>query len=86
MENGWCGVMDSLRKLEIASFLLTIVALYLLSLPNIHTFTVFGISMLVQMRIFYKTKQPFLFMQMVTILLFNIYNFWSWTTKGIGLG
>ena len=86
MENGWSSVMNYLRKWEIASFLLTIVALYLLSLPNIHTFTVFGISMLVQMRIFYKTKQPFLFMQMVVILLFNIYNFWSWTTKGIGLG
>jgi len=76
--------MSSLRKLEIVSFLLTIVALYLLSIPNIHTFTLFTISMLVQMRIFYKTKQPFLFMQMVSILCFNIYNYWSWTKQGIG--
>jgi glucose dehydrogenase len=73
-----------LRKLEIVSFVLTIIALYLLSIPNVHTFTVFGISMLVQMVIFYRTKQPFLFMQMVTILLFNVYNYWSWTTQGIG--
>lgn len=76
--------MSFLRKLEIASFILTIIALYLLSLPNVHTFTVFGISMMVQMIIFYKTKQLFLFMQMVVILLFNIYNYWSWTTQGIG--
>lgn len=76
--------MNYLRKLEISSFILTIVALYLLSIPNIHTFTVFGISMLVQMIIFYKTKQPFLFMQMVVILFFNIYNYWSWTKQGIG--
>jgi len=76
--------MNSLRKLEIVSFILTIVALYLLSLPNVHTFTVFGISMLVQMIIFYKTKQPFLFMQMVVILFFNVYNYWSWTAQGIG--
>ncbi len=76
--------MNSLRKLEVVSFILTIIALYLLSLPNIHTFTVFGVSMLVQMKIFYRTKQPFLFMQMVVILFFNVYNYWSWTVKGIG--
>lgn len=76
--------MNSLRKLEIASFILTIVALYLLSLPNIHTFTVFAVSMVIQMRIFYKTKQLFLFMQMVVILFFNVYNYWSWTVQGIG--
>ena len=76
--------MEFLRKLEVASFGLTILALYLLSLPNIHTFTVFAISMFVQMVIFYKTKQPFLFAQMVVILLFNVYNYWSWTTQGIG--
>jgi len=84
MENERRSIMNSLRKLEIVSFILTIVALYLLSLPNVHTFTVFGISMLVQMIIFYKTKQPFLFMQMVVILFFNVYNYWSWTAQGIG--
>jgi len=76
--------MSFLRKLEIISFILTIIALYLLSLPNINTFIVFGVSMIVQMVIFYKTKQPFLFMQMIAILLFNVYNYWSWTTQGIG--
>jgi hypothetical protein len=76
--------MRLLRGLEIASFGLTVVALYLLSLPNIHTFTVFAISMFVQMVIFYKTKQPFLFAQMVVILLFNVYNYMQWTAKGIG--
>jgi hypothetical protein len=76
--------MNYLRGLEIASFLLTILALYLLSLPNIHTFTIFAISMFVQMVIFYKTKQPFLFAQMVVILFFNVYNYWSWSIQGIG--
>lgn len=51
--------MSFLRKLEIISFILTIIALYLLSMPNIHTFTLFSVSMLVQMIIFYRTKQPF---------------------------
>jgi len=76
--------MTYLRWLEVASFLLTILALYLLSLPNINTFVVFIISMIVQMIIFWKTKQPFLFAQMVVILFFNFYNYWSWTTQGIG--
>jgi len=76
--------MNYLRGLEVASFLLTILALYLLSLPNIHTFTIFAISMFVQMVIFYKTKQPFLFAQMVVILFFNVYNYWSWSIQGIG--
>ena len=76
--------MGFLRGLEITSFVLTVIALYLLSLPNIHTFTVFAISMFVQMVIFYKTKQPFLFAQMVVILFFNVYNYWQWTIKGVG--
>ncbi len=76
--------MGFLRGLEITSFVLTVVALYLLSLPNIHTFTVFAVSMVVQMVIFYKTKQPFLFAQMVVILFFNVYNYIQWTAKGIG--
>ena len=76
--------MELLRKLEIASFTLTIIALYLLSLPNINTFVVFSISMFVQMGIFYKTKQKFLFMQMVVILFWNVYSYWQWTIKGIG--
>jgi len=76
--------MGYLRGLEVTSFVLTVVALYLLSLPNIHTFTVFAVSMVVQMIIFYKTKQPFLFAQMVVILFFNVYNYIQWTAKGIG--
>ena len=76
--------MTSLRVLEISSFVLTIIALYQLSIPNINTFVVFSISMFVQMAIFWKTKQKFLFMQMLVILFWNIYSYWSWTAQGIG--
>jgi hypothetical protein len=84
MENERCGVVSFLRKLEISSFVLTIIALYLLSIPCIYTFIVFSVSMFVQMVIFYRTKQPFLFMQMVAILCFNVYNYCSWMKQGIG--
>lgn len=74
----------TLRRLEIASFVLTIIALYLLSLPSVWSFAVFPISLIIQMVIFVTTKQTFLFYQMIALLLFNVYNFYSWTSKGIG--
>jgi hypothetical protein len=76
--------METNRKLEIASFVLTIVALYLLSIPNINTFIVFIVSMIVQMALFYRTKQVFLFIQMLVIFGWNFYSYWQWTIKGIG--
>jgi len=76
--------MNLLKWLEITSFILTIIALYLLSLPNVIAFIIFPISLIVQMIIFWKMKQIFLFYQMIVLLLFNIYNFYSWTLKGVG--
>jgi hypothetical protein len=76
--------MDLFGTLEIVSFGLTIIALYLLSLPNRNTFIIFAISMLVQMVIFYNKEMWFMFMQMVVILGFNIYSYKTWTTQGVG--
>jgi len=64
--------MEFLRNLEVASFVLTIVALWLLSLPSVWSFVVFPISLIIQMVIFWRTKQPFLFAQMIAILLYNV--------------
>jgi len=76
--------MELLRKLEIASFILTLVALWLLSIPSVWSFLVFPVSLGIQMVIFWRMKQTFLFYQMIAILLFNVYNFFSWTSKGVG--
>jgi len=76
--------MEFLRKLEIASFVLTLIALYLLSIPNVWTFFVFPISLVIQMVIFWRTKQTFLFCQMMALFCFNVYNFYNWTAQGIG--
>ena len=74
----------TLKRLEAVSFVLTMIALYLLSIPNINTFIVFMVSMVVQIIIFWKTKQTILLMQMVAILFWNFYSYWQWTIKGIG--
>jgi len=76
--------MEFLRKLEIASFILTLIALYLISIPSIWTFPVFLVSFAVQMVIFKRIGQTFLFYQMIVLFIFNAYNIYSWWSKGIG--
>jgi hypothetical protein len=69
---------------EIASFILTCTALYLLSKPSRWSFAVFPVSLVVQMVVFWVHQQWFLFFQMIALLGFNVYNFCSWKKKGVG--
>jgi len=66
--------VDFLNKLGIISFILTIIALYALPLSNIG-WLIFLPSYLLQIYIFYKTKQVFLIGQMCVLFLFSLVNF-----------
>jgi len=66
--------MDFLNKLGIVSFILTIIALYVLPLNNIG-WLIFLPSYALQIYIFYKTKQWFLIGQMVVLFGFSFVNF-----------
>jgi hypothetical protein len=77
--------MNKLSALAGCSFVITIFSLYLLSLPNRYAHIVFCGSYILQFYIFLKTKQWFLFFQMVVLFIFAIYNFCIWTQRGVGL-
>lgn len=77
--------MDVLDYFAGASFVLTIISLYLLSLPNIYTHVLFCVSYSLQLYIFFKTKQWFLFLQMIVLFGFGVYNYFSWLSKGVGI-
>jgi hypothetical protein len=66
--------MDLLNKLGIASFILTIIALYVLPLSNLG-WLIFLPSYAIQIYIFYKTKQWFLIGQMAVLFIFSSVNF-----------
>lgn len=66
------------------SLLLSVVALYLLSIPNISCYILFLISFVVQVIIFYRTKQWFLVFQMFIFFSFNLFVYIEWIKKGIG--
>ena len=66
--------MDLLNKLGIVSFILTIIALYILPLSNLG-WLIFLPSYAIQIYIFYKTKQWFLIGQMAVLFIFSSVNF-----------
>jgi hypothetical protein len=76
--------MDLLNLLGLGSFLLTIIALHLLGMPNRKTFPIFIVSILMQAWIFYSTKQWFLLAQMAVLMGYNIRNWIEWKKKEIG--
>jgi len=77
--------LNRLDVLAGCSFVITIVSLYLLSIPNLYAHILFCVSYVLQIYIFAKTKQWFLFLQMVVLYGFGIYNYCSWLQKGVGL-
>ena len=64
--------MDLLNKLGAASFITTIIALYLLGVPDKMCYIFFTFSMLMQSYVFWKTKQWFLMVQMVVLIAFQV--------------
>ncbi len=70
--------MDFLNKLGIISFVLTLIALYLLHIKNEIGWIVFLPSYAIQVYIFFKTKQKFLIFQMIVLFVFSIVNYFKW--------
>lgn len=74
--------MDFLGKLGATSFVITILALYLLGSKNALAHIVFLFSYGIQIYIFHKTKQWFLIAQMGVLFIFSIVNYFRWTIGG----
>ena len=60
------------------SFILTLIALYLLGEMNAWCHIIFLFSYSIQVYIFIKTKQWFLIFQMIALFIFSVYNYFKW--------
>lgn len=83
--------MDFLRNmfsdfsiLGLVVFILTILAMWLIGIPNKISFIIFTIAQIIQIYIFYEKKQGFLILTMIALIVFNILNYYRWTIQGIG--
>lgn len=76
--------MDLNNWLGLISFILTIIALWLLGMPNKWCYGFFTVSMIIQGIVFHRTKQWWLMVQMVVLIIFNVINYLRWTSQGIG--
>jgi hypothetical protein len=75
-----CIVMklDLLTKIGIVSFVTTLIGLYLLGEMNAWCHIIFIVSYVGQIYIFYKTKQWFLIIQMISLTIFAVINYVKW--------
>lgn len=64
--------------LSIISLLTTIVGLYLLGEKNKYGFVIFTVSLFCQMIIFINHENWFLVVQMIVLIIFNLFNFNKW--------
>ena len=76
--------MDLNNWLGLISFVLTIVALCFLGIPNKWCYGFFTVSMIIQGIVFHRTKQWWLMVQMAVLIIFNVINYIRWTSQGIG--
>jgi len=76
--------MDLLNSLGAITFIATLIAMYLVGKPSIKCYAVFCIGQLISIYIFYATKQWFLILQMVSLIVFNIVNYFRWKKQGVG--
>jgi len=70
--------MGILRLLEIVSLITTLIGLYLLGEKIALGFLIFTVSLACQLYIFYKGKNWFLVVQMVVLIIFNMFNYNKW--------
>ena len=70
--------MDFLVLLQIVSLVTTLIGLWLLGEKKASGFIVFTISLACQFGLFYIEKKWFLVVQMIVLILFNIYNYQKW--------
>jgi len=83
--------MDILKKLfsdfsdlGLVVFILTIVAMWLIGVPDKIAFIVFSIAQVLQIYIFYKKNQGFLILTMIALIIFNGINYYRWLIQGVG--
>ena len=74
--------MDILTILSILSLVTTVIGLWLLGEKRANGFLWFTGSLLCQMYIFYTQENWFLVVQMIVLIIFNVFNFIKWT-RGI---
>lgn len=70
--------MDFLIGLQIISLLTTLIGLWLLGEKKASGFIIFTISLACQFGIFLVEEKWFLVVQMIVLILFNIYNYQKW--------
>ena len=68
----------ALNVMGAVAFILTCVALLLLRFQNSNGWIVFLPSYLIQIIIFWETRQWFLLLQMIVLLLFSLLNYFKW--------
>ncbi|MFW9871537.1 MAG: hypothetical protein ACFFG0_00335 [Candidatus Thorarchaeota archaeon] len=83
--------MDFLKRqfsdfslLGLVVFVLTILAMWLVGIPNKMAFIIFTIAQVIQIYIFYEKKQGFLILTMVALIVFNVLNYYRWVIQGVG--
>ena len=67
--------------LSIISLITTLIGLYLLGEKRASGFLIFTISLTCQAYIFYLQTNNFLFIQMIILIIFNIWNYCKWTKE-----
>jgi hypothetical protein len=65
--------------LSVISLITTMIGLYLLGEKSAVGFLVFTISLVCQVHIFAKQNNWFLVIQMIVLIIFNIFNYLKWT-------
>ena len=70
--------------LGLVVFVLTILAMWLIGVPDKIAFVVFTVAQVIQIYIFYEKKQGFLILTMVALIIFNVINYYRWILQGVG--
>jgi hypothetical protein len=68
--------------LSIISLITTLIGLYHLGEKERIGFLIFTISLMCQMWIFYLQNNKYLFVQMIVLIIFNIWNYFKWKKGG----
>lgn len=65
--------------------ILTVSAMYLVSVPNRIAFIIFTISQIIQIYIFFEKQQGFLILTMIFLIIMNVISYIKWTKNRVGI-
>lgn len=77
--------MDISKVLEIISTILVMIAVPLISVPNIKGLYVLVLAQIGWSIFAFLTNHYFFLIQSVFLLMFNFIGIWNWNRKGVGL-